>query len=242
MQGSTYFPKVRRMLLCFSPLTTLLASSHAASRAHRSCHSVSSWNRSSNFGGLVLRWWSSSGQIIRSDGFWSRVSAWHTTALVTWTSDWFPYVRALPWFSPQRSRVIGRCTHEFPHASCHSTCRWACRCVPKYQFTCCQRIKLIHFPTCTGILCRDSHCENGLVRCCLSKKDNDFPSMAVFQFHRGSSRFKHGSVIVHKNFDYFIVFEYIPSINDQRKDVGSPKSSSLWRTFHIESMFSFQPI
>ena len=24
----------------------------------------------------------------------------------------------------------------------------------------------IHFLTCTGIRCRDSHCENGLVRCC----------------------------------------------------------------------------
>ena len=37
-------------------------------------------------------------------------------------------------------------------------------CVPN---TCCQCTKLIHFLTCTGIPCRDSHCENGLVRCCL---------------------------------------------------------------------------
>ena len=58
------------------------------------------------------------------------------------------------WFNPQRPRVIGRCTHEFPHASGHSTCCcWACRSVC--------------FLTCTGIPCRDSHCENGLVRCCL---------------------------------------------------------------------------
>ena len=35
------------------------------------------------------------------------------------------------------------------------------------EFTCCQCTKLIHFLTCTGIPCRDSHCENGLVRCCL---------------------------------------------------------------------------
>ena len=75
--------------------------------------------------------------------------------------------------------------------------------MPKYQFTCCQCIKLIHFPTCTGIRCGDSHCESGLVRCCLSKKYNDFRSTAVFQFHRGNSRFKHGSVIVHKIFHYF---------------------------------------
>ena len=71
----------------------LLASLHAASRAHRSCHSVSSKNRSSkigalgldrssNFGALGLRWWGSPGKIISSEGFWSRMSAWRTTALV----------------------------------------------------------------------------------------------------------------------------------------------------------------
>ena len=37
------------------------------------------------------------------------------------------------------------------------------------QFNCCQCTKIIHFLTCTGIPCRDSHCENGLVRCCLYK-------------------------------------------------------------------------
>ena len=43
-QVGTNFPKVRRMLLCFYPLIFkhFLASFHAASRAHRSCHSVSS--------------------------------------------------------------------------------------------------------------------------------------------------------------------------------------------------------
>ena len=42
MQAGTYFPKVRRMLLCFvlKIFRTLLASFHAASRAHRSCHSL----------------------------------------------------------------------------------------------------------------------------------------------------------------------------------------------------------
>ena len=37
----------------------LVASLEDASRAHRSCHSVSSWDRSSNFGALGLRWWGS---------------------------------------------------------------------------------------------------------------------------------------------------------------------------------------
>ena len=61
-----------------------LASLHAASRAPRSCHSVSSWDRSSNVGALVLRWWGP-GQIIPSGGFWSRMSAWRSTTYVNLT-------------------------------------------------------------------------------------------------------------------------------------------------------------
>ena len=43
MQANTNFPKVRRMLLCFFAFDfrILLASLHAASRAPRSCHSLS---------------------------------------------------------------------------------------------------------------------------------------------------------------------------------------------------------
>ena len=85
-QSSTNSHKVRRMLFYFLfYFRMLLASLHAASRAHRSCPSVSSWDRSSNFGALVLRWWSSPEQIIPSDGFWSRMSAWRTTALLNRT-------------------------------------------------------------------------------------------------------------------------------------------------------------
>ena len=62
-----------------------LASLHAASRAPCSCYSASSWNRSSNFWALGLRWWGSRGQIIPSDGFWSRMLAWLTTAFVNRT-------------------------------------------------------------------------------------------------------------------------------------------------------------
>ena len=68
--------------VCSFNFRTLLASLHAASRAPCSCHSVSSWDRSSNFGALGLRWWGSSGQIIPSDGCWSRMLAWRNTALV----------------------------------------------------------------------------------------------------------------------------------------------------------------
>ena len=63
----------------------LLASLLAASRAHRSCQSVSSWDRSSKIGALGLRWWRSPGQIIPRDGFWSRMLAWRNTALVNRT-------------------------------------------------------------------------------------------------------------------------------------------------------------
>ena len=96
VQAGTYFPKVRRMFyLSLSNFRMFLANFHAASRAHRSCPSVSSWDRSPNFEALGLRWWGSPGQIIPSDGFWSWMLTWRTTALVN-TSDWFPYVWALP--------------------------------------------------------------------------------------------------------------------------------------------------
>ena len=62
-----------------------LAGLHAASRAHRSCHSVSFWDRSPNFGALGLRCWGSPGQIYPSEGFWSRLLAWRTTASVNRT-------------------------------------------------------------------------------------------------------------------------------------------------------------
>ena len=59
-------------------LKTLLANLHAASRALCSCHSVSSWDRSSTFGALELRWWG-------SEGFWSRILAWRAMAFVNFT-------------------------------------------------------------------------------------------------------------------------------------------------------------
>ena len=54
------------------------------------------------------------------------------------------------------------------------------------EFTCCQCTKLIHFLTCTGIPCRDSHCENGRVRYCLY---TGCPSLH-----------KHDCVVTHPNF------------------------------------------
>ena len=87
MQADTNFPKVRRMLPCFSPLifNTLLASFHAAPRAPCSCHSVSSWDRSSKFGALGLRWWGSPGHMYPSERFWSRILVWRAMAFVNFT-------------------------------------------------------------------------------------------------------------------------------------------------------------
>ena len=50
--------------------------------ALESCHSVSSWDRSSNFGAFGIRWWGSPGQILLSDEFWSLRLALRNTALV----------------------------------------------------------------------------------------------------------------------------------------------------------------
>ena len=75
---------------------TIETASNAASRAPCSCHSVSSRDRSSKFGGLGLRWWGSPGQIIPSEGFVSNVRVMCNGFREFYTSDRFPYVRALP--------------------------------------------------------------------------------------------------------------------------------------------------
>ena len=74
---------------------TLLATFHAASRAPCSCHSVSSWDRSSNFGALGLRSWGSPGQICPSDGFWSRILVWCAIAFVNFTR-WIGFGMSVP--------------------------------------------------------------------------------------------------------------------------------------------------
>ena len=97
MQTSTYFPKVRRMLIFHAPwiFNTFWASCHAASRAPCSCHSVSSWDRPSNFGALGLRSWGSPGQINPSEGFFvSNFSATCNGLREFRTVDWLRHVCA----------------------------------------------------------------------------------------------------------------------------------------------------
>ena len=74
--ADTILQEVRRKVaLPFSlSFRILLAILHASPRAHRSCLSVSSWDRSSNFGAYGLRSWGHVSWITPSDGpFPSRV-------------------------------------------------------------------------------------------------------------------------------------------------------------------------
>ena len=92
------FPRWEECCFIFSlNLRIFLASLHAASRVHRSCHSVSSWNRSSNFwsvGSALMRftWANHSKRWILV----SNVSMAYEGFCEFYTSDWFPYVWALP--------------------------------------------------------------------------------------------------------------------------------------------------
>ena len=58
--------------------------------------------------------------------------------------------------------------HRFPKCFRSLNTLWGCSlCTSCHQFNCCHKTKFLQLLTCTGIPCRDSHCENGLVRCCL---------------------------------------------------------------------------
>ena len=92
---------------------TLLANFHASSRAPCSCHSVSSWDRSSNFGALGLRSWGSPGQIFPNEGFWSRILVWRAIAFVNFT-HWIQVISSL-----SNSSCIQR--HGSARSWCHSS-------------------------------------------------------------------------------------------------------------------------
>ena len=76
----------KNVVLCFSfSFRIHLAIFHAASRAYRSCLSVSSWDRSSNVGALGLRWWGSPGKSLHAMFF--GLEGWRdaTRRCVNWT-------------------------------------------------------------------------------------------------------------------------------------------------------------
>ena len=75
-----------------------------------------------------------------------------------------------------------------------------------------------------------------------TKRYSDFPSMVIFRFLL--RKFVTQTWFCNCQQDlclFHIVFEYIPSIHDQGKMLVLPKSTSLFRTFHIGSMFCFFP-
>ena len=72
----------KNVVLCFFfNFKIHLAFFHAASRAYRSCLSVSCWDRCSNFGALEDHL----GKLFQAMFFWSRMLAWRNTALANWT-------------------------------------------------------------------------------------------------------------------------------------------------------------
>ena len=108
---------------------TFLDSFHAASRAPCSCHSVSSWDRSSNFGALGLRSWGSPGQIFPSEGFWSRILVWRAMAFLNFTR-WIGFRMSVffrridfsgvtSWNTQPSCRASGPLSSTWPLQFCH---------------------------------------------------------------------------------------------------------------------------
>ena len=115
----------KNVVSCFSlNFRIRLAIFHAASRAYRSCLSVSSWDRSSNFGALGLRWWGSPGQNYSERWFLvSNVSMTYDGFYELNTSDWLQYVWALPQnrWRPRQLHVLKYATqlsYSFQHGHC----------------------------------------------------------------------------------------------------------------------------
>ena len=109
MQADTYFLKGEKnvALSCSFNFNTLLASFHAASRAPCSCHSVSSWDRSSNFGALGLRWFRFTwANISERRILLSNFSVTRNSFCEFHTLHWFRHVCALPENRLRRRHVL----------------------------------------------------------------------------------------------------------------------------------------
>ena len=116
MQASTYFPKVRRMLLFLAPLCLIhFWPASTLLRRHLALATLFSWDRSSNFGALGLRWWGSPGQIYPSEGFWSRVLMWRAIAFVNFTR----------WIGFCMSELFRRRLHVLKDTTQMSCVRWS---------------------------------------------------------------------------------------------------------------------
>ena len=90
-------------LSCSSNLNTFLASFHAASRAPCSCHSVSSWDRSSNFGALGLRSWTN---VTERGILVSNFGMTRNSLCELHTLNWLRHVSALPENRLRRRHVL----------------------------------------------------------------------------------------------------------------------------------------
>ena len=94
-------------LSCSFNLHTFLASFHAASRAVCSCHSVSSCERSSNFGALGLRSWRFTRTNLTERGILvSNFGMTCNSLCELHTLDWLRHVSALPENRLRRRHVL----------------------------------------------------------------------------------------------------------------------------------------
>ena len=110
MKQRTNLTSLNVALSCSFNFNTFLVSCHAASRAPCSCHSVSSWDRSSNFGALGAA-------LMRFT--WANISErWILVSNVSVTNslreihtlDWFPHVCALPENRLRRLHILKNAT------------------------------------------------------------------------------------------------------------------------------------
>ena len=112
--------------------------------------------------------------------------------LTTRKTDYKKSKQAQLWFSPQCSRVFGRCTHEFPHASCHSACGW----------TCCREFLveahtdfIVRKWTCEVYLYRLLHVHLHNINIILPGESRPCPALDVL--HVASTKLKHGFPLSH---------------------------------------------
>ena len=143
--GKHLFSKVEKnvALSCSFKFNTLLASFHAASRAPCSCHSVSSWDRSSKFwsvGAALMRftWANISERRILVPNF----SVTYNGFCEFYTSDWFPCVWALP-----QNRWRLRRLHVWKDTTQMSCARWSTSSRSSFQLM-------------TGVSCHTLSCQS----------------------------------------------------------------------------------
>ena len=147
-------------LSCSFNFNTLFVSFHAASRTSCSCHSVSSRDRSSNFGALGLRSWGSPGQLYPSERFWSRILVWRATVFVHYT-HWigfrmFAHFRRINFCGVMSWNTQSNCRASNGRR-CDDFCPWfnswpVSRMTTGYHVPSCMQLMLLQHAYCTFVI------------------------------------------------------------------------------------------